>query len=235
MSYAVHIEHFDGPLDLLLQLVESEKMEITNVSLLQVTEPFVAHVREHQGTIPPEELADFLVIAAKLVYLKSRALLPSLTDPALEEGPDLETQLRMYKAFAEAAKRLGEMAKLGVSSYSRAKRPMHEIVAGFVPPIGVSTDLLRELYQRIIRRLEPVTALPKAALERALSLEEKIRELTDRVRQALRLSFHRVLAEAGDRAEMVVSFLALLELMKQRLVKVKQSDLFEEIHLEAIS
>ena len=118
MPYTVRVEKFEGPLDLLLQLIEGEKLEITEISLVQVTEPFVQHVRERQGAIPPEELADFLVVAAKLIYLKSRALLPELTDQALDEGPDLADQLRMYRAFVEASNRLGEMDRRALRSYS---------------------------------------------------------------------------------------------------------------------
>lgn len=234
MAYAVHIEHFDGPLDLLLQLIESEKLEITQVSILQVTEPFVAHVREHQGKIAPEELADFLVIAAKLVYLKSKALLPSLSDPSLEEGPDLETQLRLYKAFVQAADRLGEISKQQAASYNRIKRPMRDVEIGFVPPIGVTRDVLREAYQKIVQRLEPLMQLPKAAVERAVTIEEKIRELGSRIRQFLKTSFHRFLAGSRDRGEMIVSFLALLELIKQRAVKVEQKELFHDIQVENV-
>lgn len=234
MEYSVRIASFQGPLDLLLKLVEADEMEITNLSMMQATEPFVRHVRENQGKIPPEELADFLVVAAKLVYLKSKALLPSLSDPSLEEGPDLETQLRMYKMFVEAANRLGEIAKEGQRSFSRTKRPIKEWAAGFVAPKEVTSTVLHDVYQRVIRRLEPIAFLPKAALERLVTLEEKLSELGERVRKALRVSFHRFLAESQDRSEMVVSFLALLELIKMRTVKVKQKDLFHDIQLEAV-
>jgi segregation and condensation protein A len=244
MAYTVRVESFsaqggppldwEGPLDLLLKLVEADEMEITNVSLMKVTEPFVQHVRENQGKIPPEDLADFLVVAAKLVYLKSKALLPSLSDPMLEEGPDLETQLRMYKTFVEAAQRLGEMAKQGQQSFSRAKRPIKDLAMGFIAPTEATTETLCEAFRRAIRRLEPIAYLPKAALERVVTLEEKLSQLGERVRKAMRVSFHRFLAESQNRAEMVVSFLALLELIKQRSVKVKQEHLFHDIHLEAV-
>lgn len=234
MAYTVRVESFQGPLDLLLKLVEANEMEITKVSLMNVTEPFVQHVRENQGKIPPEDLADFLVVAAKLVYLKSKALLPSLSDPSLEEGPDLETQLRMYKAFVEAAERLGQMAKNGQQSFSRIKRPIKDLAMGFVAPKDVTASVLQDAFQRVIRRLEPIAYLPKAAIERVVSLEEKLTELGERVRKVMRVSFHRFLAESQSRAEMIVSFLALLELIKQRSVKVKQENLFHDIHLEAV-
>lgn len=231
MAYSVRIEHFEGPLDLLLQLVESQEMEITKVSLLQVTEPYVQHVRENQGNIPPDELADFLVIAAKLVYLKSKALMPELHDPSLEEGPSLEEQLRLYKAFAAAAGKIDERVKAGTVSFSRNRRAIRQTEPVFVPPAGVTPETLHDLFMRIVKRLQPVLELPKAAIARAVTIEEKINQLADRVRAVLRVSFHRFLAEAEDRHEMVVSFLALLELVKQRVVTFEQPELFHEIHL----
>ncbi len=232
MAYAVQLEGFEGPLDLLLQLVEAEKLEITEISLMRVTEPFLRRLEEQRDQIPLEELADFLVIAAKLVYLKSRALLPTLEDPLLEEGPDLATQLRAYKAFVEAANRIGEMTRQGMRAFGRLRRSVvQEEKTEFVPPTGVTSQGLHEMYARVIRRLEPITVLPRAAVARVVTIEEKIAELTERVRQGLQLSFHRLLAESGSRDELVVSFLALLELMKQRIISVRQAELFEDIYV----
>lgn len=235
MSYAIKIDHFEGPLDLLLQLVESAEMDITKVSLLAVTEPFVKHVEANRGKIPPEELADFLIVAAKLVYLKSKALLPDLNDPSLEEGPDLETQLRMYKAFVDAAKQIGERWLQGKEMYSRVSRPIKQTEPVFAPPAGVEGGTLKELFERVIKRLEPVFALPKAAIERVVTIEEKISSLKERVGRMLRVSFHKFLAESQDKAEMVVGFLALLELIKQKTVTVEQEGLFHDIQLQNVS
>lgn len=231
MAYSVSIEHFEGPLDLLLQLIESEKMEITSISLLQVTEPFVKHVRENHGLIPPEDLADFLVVAAKLVYLKSKALLPHLYDSSLEEGPDLETQLRLYKTFVEASSKIALLEKLGKSSYARTYRAPKQEGSVFTPPQGVTGAMLQELYRQAIRRIEPLIALPKASMERAITIEAKIEQLRLRVGKFIQTSFHRFLSESQDRHEMVVSFLALLELIKQRIVNVEQENHFADIRL----
>ncbi len=235
MTYAIKIDHFEGPLDLLLQLVEQAEMDITKVSLMEVTEPFVKHVEENRGKIPPEDLADFLMVAAKLVYLKSKALLPHLNDPSLEEGPDLETQLRMYKAFVEAAKQIGERWLEGKEMYGRVHRPVRQTEPVFAPPQSITGLTLKELFEKAIKRLEPVFALPKAAIERVVTIEEKISSLKERIGKMLRLSFHRFLAESQDKAEMVVGFLALLELIKQKTVKVEQTALFHDIQLQQIS
>ena len=232
MIYSVKIAEFEGPLDVLLQLVESQAREITTISLMEVTEPFVEYVRENQGKIHPEILADFLMVAARLVYLKSKALLPGFTDPDLEEGPDLETQLKMYKAFVEAAARIGAMASAGPRSFSRLQRPVKERSPEFVPPTGVTSSVLRELYVQLTRRLEPLIRLPQAAIQRVISIEEKIAQLHAHVRNKLKVSFHAFLAESANRAEIVVAFLALLELIKLKHVQINQADTFAEISIE---
>ncbi len=232
MAYSVRIREFEGPLDLLLQLVESNEREITTISLIEVTDPFVQYVREHQGAIALDELADFLMVAARLVYLKSKALLPGFIDPELEEGPDLASQLKMYKTFVEAALHIGEITNMGPRSFARLQHPIKDPVEGFVPPSNVTILVLRDLYTHITRRLEPLLTLPRAAIVRVISMEEKIQQLHDRVRAATRMSFHRFLTESSSRAEMVVSFLALLELIKQRSVVVNQGEAFEEISIE---
>lgn len=232
MAYSVKIEQFEGPLDLLLKLVESEKLEITQVSLLEVTEPFLEHVRAHKGEIPPEDLADFLVVAAKLVYLKSKAIMPGLYDEELEEGPNLEDQLRLYRAFAKAAERIDALVKEGRMSFGRQKRSSVKREASFSPPEGITSDALRSAFSQAIRRLEPILKLPKAAVMRSITIEDKIEQLTARVRSMMRVSFQKLLAESEDRHEMVVSFLALLELVKQRIVRYEQPGLFQEITLQ---
>lgn len=232
MSYAVTLDQFEGPLDLLLQLVESEKLTITEISLVKVTEPFVTYIRQNQGVIPPEELADFLVIAAKLLYLKSKMMLPDLHDPELEEGPDLASQLKLYKAFSEASLVLSQRwneSKTLFGRQFRAKKP----APAFLPPQQVDGDLLREYYLKALKRLEPVVKLPKAAIERVVTIEEKIATLKTRIHSMMRMSFQRFLADSHDRYEMVVSFLALLELIKQKEITYEQSELFSEITLKA--
>ncbi len=233
MAYEVRIEKFEGPLDLLLQLVEKQEMEITQISLIAVTEPFVLHIRENQGKIPPEDLADFLVVAAKLVYLKSKALLPDLSEE-LDEGPDLETQLRLYKAYAEVAKQIGARWNEGRELFSRTTRTVKQTEPVFQPPVGITPDVLKDLFERAVKRLEPILSLPRAAIERAITIEEKIEHLRTRVSSMIQVSFHRFLADSQDRHEMVVGFLALLELIKQRIVRVEQGSLFDDIHLHRI-
>src|SRR3989339_2104859 len=99
------IDKFEGPLGLLLQLIESQELDITEISLAKIADQYIEYIRGDKG-IGPEELADFLVVAAKLLLIKSRALLPFLKGEAEEEIEEFEQQLRMYKEFLAAAKKI---------------------------------------------------------------------------------------------------------------------------------
>jgi segregation and condensation protein A len=232
VAVTFRIEQFEGPLDLLLQLVEQEKLDISGISLAAVADQFVRYVQEHPR-IPLEDVADFLVIAAKLVYLKSKLLLPSFSDAEMEEGPDLESQLRRYRAFVEASKEIDAMWKSGARSYVRPRRPLRRQDVGFRPPEGVTAAVLAELMQRVIRRLEPIQALPQASVERVINIQDKIRGLLKRIKEFATTSFSQFVGKQASKPETVVSFLALLELVKQRFVRVTQDELFQDIDIKA--
>ncbi len=232
MSYVVELEQFQGPLDLLLKLIESQELDITTISLARVTEPYVKLIEERRGTIPPEELADFLLVAAKLVYLKSRAILPGFSDEELESSGDLEEQLKTYKRFVALAEKMGELVRNGQRSFSRPTA-VTRLPMDVLRPTNANADAMLSLYRHVVRRLEPVIALPRVALERVVTIEEKIEDLKRRVGKLMRVSFHRFLAEAESRHEMIVGFLALLELVKQRHVKIEQPRLFDDVQVHS--
>lgn len=231
MAVSVRVAHFDGPLDLLLQLVEREELDITRISLAAVAEQFVAHVRDNPQ-IPPQELADYLLIAAKLVYVKSKFLMPSLQDEELEEGPDLETQLREYRRFVHASRLFDAMWRNGRVMWSRHE-PVRLRREGFVPPVGLSVAALHDAMRRIIARLVPDEELPKARVRRIVTIRQKINDLLARIRAHARVTFREFCKGFADRGEAVVSFLAMLELAKQRHITAEQDGLFAEIVMAA--
>lgn len=231
MPVTFHTGQFEGPLDLLLQLVEQEKLDISNIALATVAEQFLAHVHGNSN-IPLEELADFLLVAAKLVYLKSKLLLPSLYDQEMEEGPDLETQLRQYRDFVRISKEIDKMWKSGRVAFRRSNRPVKNLQPVFAPPPGVTAASLAEMMQRVVARLEPIARLPEAAIERVVSVQEKIGQLFSRIRTVIKMTFTEFMGKKASKPEAVASFLALLELVKQRFVTVAQANLFEEIDIE---
>ena len=231
MAVAIRVEHFNGPLDLLLQLVETEKLDITRISLARVVEQFVSHVHENPQ-IPPQELADYLLIAAKLVYMKSKLLIPSLYDEDLEEGPDLESQLREYRRFVKAAKAF-ELLWMNDRILVSRPEPMRVRREGFQFPSGVSASILFETMRRIIARLIPNEEIPKARMKRVVTIQQKIQDLLSRIRSHAKTTFHEFCEGLSDRGEAVVSFLALLELEKQRHIVATQDMTFADIQLDA--
>ena len=233
MPITYHVENFEGPLDLLLQLIEEEELDITQVSLGRVADQFVKHVERAKGKILPEEMADFLVVAAKLVYMKSKLLIPSLQDAEMEEGPDLASQLKLYQQFVRLSKVVDAKWKEGRVSFPRERRPVRSLEAKFSPPSGISMDSLRESMLRVIERLAPIAKLPEAAIKRIVTIQEKIADFAERLRKTAKLSFSNMMSKVKDRNEAVISFLALLELVKQRVVSVSQGDLFKDIEIVA--
>ena len=219
-------------MDLLLQLVEQEKLDISQVSLAAVADQFVSHIQRNPD-IPLEELADFLVVAARLVYMKSKLLMPELQDNDLEEGPDLESQLRMYRAFIQVSRKIDARWKSKLRSFPRSRRPFRLQEVKFLPPPEVTSEVLRDIMGRIIARLEPFVNLPQAALERVVTVQDKIRQLFKRIKEKARLTFSSFLGRKVTKPEAVASFLALLELVKQWFVKARQTELFDEIIIEA--
>jgi len=223
----VNIEHFEGPLDLLLQLVENDELEISKLSLASVADQFIKYMQA--SDVPPEEMADFLVIACKLVYIKSQQLLPDFSDQEMEEGPDLEAQLRQYQMFVATARQIDAIWKSGRCAYAHGLAPTRRREVKFIPPTNADARTMLDIMQGVIARLEPIVNLPKAAVQRVVSLHDRIRDLFARIHQHAKLTFRTFLKGTKHKEEAVVSFLALLELIKQRFVTVDQKDLFHDI------
>lgn len=223
-------EQFDGPLSLLLQLIERDELEITEISLAKVTEDFLICLKSSQ--IPEDELADFLVIAAKLLLLKSKRLLPNFVLDE-EGGVGLEDQLKMYKEFVEAAKKIENKIKEKHWAYFR-ETIFKPADMGFFPPRGLNGGKMRRMFAEILERLKPLLDLSKATLEKTISIKEKIQQIQNLLGQYSRVGFGKILDQANNRTEIIISFLALLELTKQRHILVAQSDNFEEIVIERI-
>jgi segregation and condensation protein A len=223
-------EQFEGPLSLLLQLIEKDELEITEISLAKVTEDFLICLKSEK--IPEDELADFLVIAAKLLLLKSKSILPNLVLNE-DDGISLEDQLKMYKEFVEAAKKIEDKIKKKNFAFFRETIFKPEDM-GFFPPKGLNSGKMRQMFEEILERLKPLLDLPKTILEKTISIKEKIQHIHNLLAQYSRVGFSKILNNAKNRTEVIVSFLALLELTKQRRIMVAQGDNFEEIMIEKI-
>jgi segregation and condensation protein A len=227
MNFEVQLETFDGPLHLLLELIESQELPITEVSLSQVADAYLEHINNHP--VPPSELADFLVVATRLLLLKSREILP-IEDEEEEEVSNLALQLRLYKEFVEASKHLEMFFERAERSFPRAKA---DIVKAEELQVDKALDVtsLNYAFTRLLKRLEPFFKLQQSALERAVSVKERLREIHDAVISRSRLMFKDVVGKSESKVDVVVSFLALLELVKQGAVSALQEKTFNDIEI----
>lgn len=228
--HQIKIEKFEGPLDLLLQLIEQQQLDITQVALSQVTDQYLEYLRRMEER-QPTELADFLVVAAKLLVIKSRALLPYLTWEEEEEGEDLEKQLKMYRIFVEASKNIEGLLKKRHFSFFRPKPPVTEEII-FSPPKKLTKNEMAKIFKEIISKLQPVVALPQEALRKAISIKERIEKIRNLIVQKGICTFDEIISGQCTKAETIVNFLALLELVKQREVLVDQEGLFNQIQFK---
>ena len=233
-AYQVALPVFEGPLDLLLHLIEREELDITQVSLAQVTNQYLDYLARLSER-DPDNLADFLVVAAKLLLIKSRVLLPqppSPPPPSEEDvGENLVRQLIEYKKFKEASRRLQELDALGLHSYVR--------MAG-VPPLERTSDLgdvtlddLLVAVRQVLAIKPPAPAVDSTVPPIILTIAEQIEKIEQEVARGRPVSFRGLLGQAASRLEVIVTLLALLEMVKQARVTMHQDQLFGDIQIMA--
>ncbi|HEY62119.1 MAG TPA: segregation/condensation protein A [Anaerolineae bacterium] len=229
--YRVETPVYQGPLDLLLQLIESAELDITKLALAQITEQYLVHLRELEKKIP-EEISVFLIIAAKLLQIKSEALLPKppIRDPGEEDpGEDLVRQLREYKKFKEVAIILGEREQSGLRSYSRIAKPLK--VTGTIDLCGYNIHDLRQVAQFLFNKSDNKASLNTVVKAPKISIRQKIKYIIDTIHTHGKTTFQMLITGKRLRDDVVVTFLAMLELIKQHYVRAKQETIFGEISI----
>lgn len=232
-SYTVSLDIFRGPLEVLLRLIEAEELDITTISLATVADQYLVHLQELQH-VEPDGLADFLVVAAELLVIKSRVLLPQPEEDDEQEEKDWESdlvsRLQAYKRFKEMASRLGEIEERGQRSYVRLAPPP-EIEQRVNPGQGDIDDLLQAL-EEILERTPSRSPVEKVVSRLVVHIDDCIDSILTKVRHKKRVVFSEFMREARSRMEIIVTFLAMLELIKQQRIRVSQERIFGEICLE---
>ncbi len=224
--YTLKLEKFQGPFNLLLQLIEKERMDITEISLAQVADEFLRYLKEI-GEVRPDELADFLEIAAKLILIKSRLLIPEAAEED-EEGQDLVNQLKIYRQYARVTREVGKIANQPRYSFSRERIPL-EIVPDFSLDVKITVDVLEKYFRNLVLIVSKQIKFNRQTLKRrVISLQLKIKELMDILKEKQRVVFNSLI-KGKQKPEKIATFLAILELVKRRQAVVEQSGLFEEI------
>lgn len=231
MSFEVTLDKYSGPLHLLLELIEKRELPITEISLAQVTGDYLMYVNTHEP--PPEELADFLMVATRLLLMKSQEILPREEILLEESSNSLASQLQLYKIFAQAADLIDKQQQSGAYSFGR---PQADVVRpeGFVLPEGLGTQSLQQSFLSLLKYLEPFFRLQQTVIERVVSVKERLKEIHDALLSRSHMMFRDVIGSGRSKVDVVISFLALLELVKQRTVHVMQSDTFSDIEIKRV-
>lgn len=230
MSTEINIEQFSGPLDFLLQLIEKEKLNINEIALSKVTEQFFEYLDKLEND-NPEELADFLVVATKLVYIKSCTILPEITSDD-EDMNNLAEQLKMYKKYIDASKNIQKIWEKNLLGYGRTEPRIKTDV--FVLPQNSNQDNLRESFLKLLKNLKPINPLPKVSINRAVTVKQKLKSIYDLLKSKNKLKFSDLLTDTKNKTDVIISFLAILELVKSGNVNIKQESSFGYLEISKI-
>jgi len=231
-AYQVTLPSFQGPLDLLLHLIEQERLDITKVALAQVTDQYLQYIATLQE-VDADLLSDFLVIAAKLVFIKSQALLPKLPMDAshCEEdenvGDQLVRQLRAYRQFRQAAQILARREALCLRSYVRVAMP--RVLEPHLPPGEISLEDLIIAAHNALAIRSPDPAVDRVVSPVVVTIGERIAFICQFLERIPQVAFSSLVRMCTRRLEIIVTFMALLELIKQNVVDVQQEAPFGEI------
>jgi segregation and condensation protein A len=232
-GYTVTIPVFEGPLDLLLQLIEHAELDITAVSLALVTDQYLTYI--HQMQIPADEISAFLVVAAKLIQIKSEALLPR--PPVREAGEEdlgeaLARQLRIYKLFKELSNWLDDRERRHLRTYLRVAPPLK--VESRLDLSNITLADLAAAAEDIFAEEAEKQALGTVISAPLITIREKIALIAKRLGKNRNANFSGLLGKKPSRLEVVVTFLALLELVKRYAVSAQQERLFSDIRIEKL-
>jgi len=230
MNTEFKLEQFNGPLDLLLSLIDDQKFNISELALSEVTEQFLDYLNKLENK-NPEELADFLVVATRLLFIKSNRLLPQFA-PEEDEGPSLEEQLRLYRAFVQTSKKLNKLWLDSNRSIFRSEPPRK--IKEFVSPENFLVNNLQESFVKLLKKIEPTKPLSRAYIDKNVSIKETIERIRKILKGSKNVSFSSVLQDSKNRTEVIVGFLALLELVKLKSIALKQNKSFSDILINKV-
>jgi segregation and condensation protein A len=232
MPFEIKTNSYEGPFEVLLDLIEARKLLVNDLALASITEDFVQHVRA-QETFPVEETTNFIHITATLLLIKSKSLIPDLTlsEEETADVEDLKRRLLAYEKVREATRELARIygKTIMLSEGERTPETM------FAPSRDLSTQALTDALTRVLAAREEVEELPTARVRPLVTIEEMMDQLADRVKRTLSLSFKDFTGSAKERIEVIVSFLALLELVKQGTLGAEQSALHGDIRISHTS
>jgi len=247
-SYIVQLPIFEGPLDLLLHLIEKRQMEITTVSLVAVTDQYLAYIRRWQeaevGSLPLANMAAFISLAARLLFIKSQSLLPRISKEEVDEqaknaaamAEELRRHLLEYKQAKEIARHLRQREEAGLQTYARSSLLASiEAQLAWTPPtlIGMEPRLLASAFQRLLElrtkdELDGADLIPLALI----TIRERTAEIVRQLHERTSIFLAELIEKERSHLVVIVTFLAVLEMWKRERITVTQDSLFGSICLQ---
>lgn len=229
-TFSIPHAEFEGPLELLLDLIEKRKLLVNDVALAAIADDYIAYARSHEEH-PIAETAEFVQVAATLLLIKSKSLLPIFELTESEEGDikDLEHRLKLYQLFRDVAVSIQQQYGVCVLFERSFITPRDPI---FLPDQWTTRDALHSAMKGILTNLVVKTFTPTTTVKKIISLEDMIQRLEDRIIRQVKMRFSDLTKNDPDHKTKIVSFLAILELVKQGFVSVRQESRLDEIHIE---
>jgi segregation and condensation protein A len=229
-EFKIKAGEFEGPLGLLLDLIEQRKLHVSQVSLAKVTDDYIGFLKT-KTDIPMGEMANFILVASTLMLIKSVSLLPTLSVTP-EEKTSIEDLERRLKAL-EQIRTLSQGVKTQFGRQIMFEKSERRLEPIFTPSPELKTGNWLDLLKKVLNAIPKIEKIPETVVKKVMSLEEMIDKLAARVTSAFKLKFSEFIADhKEERVSVIVSFLGMLELVKQGVIEVRQDDHFNDIHME---
>jgi len=224
---------FEGPLDLLLDLIEKEKLDITDIALAQVADQFIAYLESSKEDITPDYLSSFILVAGKLILIKSKAILPMLELEKEEEEDieELKARLKEYQRFKNISKQIKGLENRSEMFYSRQSYSGMQII--FCPPGDIKCSDLQLSMENILNKLPQIENAKGGIAINNINIKDKINYIRKNLMERIEITFRDMTINTNDKIEIIVTFLAMLELVRKSIVFVEQEDMFGEIRIKS--
>jgi len=232
-AYNVKTINFEGPFGVLLNLIEERKLFINEISLAQVTEDYLKYLNSLEKT-HPDEIASFVVVAATLILIKSKSLLPNLNLTSEEEGDikNLEDRLKLYELYIQLSGNVKNI--FGEKIIFAPEERKHENLV-FLSDDQITKESMMTFAQNVIGRIPKKVFLPEIEVKTVVSIEEMIDKLTERIKSSLKMNFKDFTGKVETKEEkvvLIVGFLAMLEMVRNGILNAVQENNFEDIIIE---
>lgn len=246
-TYKIKTVNFEGPFGLLLNLVEERKLFINEISLAEVTEDYLKYVNS-LGNLSTSEISSFIIVAATLILIKSKSLLPNLNLTEEEEGDirNLENRLKLYELYSQLSRNIknnfGKKIIFAPQERKNNLRAWGHKTLVFLPDDQITKEIMMSFAYNVLGRIPKKVFLPEVEVKKVVSMEETIDKLTERIQKTMKMSFKDFAclpagrpAKSATKEEkiiVIIGFLAMLELIRNGILNAMQENNFEDIIIE---